>query len=276
MVEDGNVTIVAVQNEFQETGTGRVTFELYPQNGLDNVSLPEEDGNYMVTAPTRINGTEYWDEALADAGGIYQGVDDTGDGEPDLLNLSVEPDALELSSVGIGLEPDEEPTKSEEQEAADNIQVPEEADGIQAAGASQAAGRFEFKLKNNGNEPVDIVGLGIISTNSSEAVEVNSNIPGTNSAPLILTDPDVELVSEDIIEFNSSNDDANMYDFIDSEEVKIEPDEETNFFEFDAFGDGGNSGNSKVSMKDKKINISVRVEDTNGDVSETALVLVDD
>ena len=83
-------------------------------------------------------------------------------------------------------------------------------------------------------------------------------------------------MSEDIIDFNSSNEDVDIYDFIDGEDVKIEPDDETNFFEFDAFGDGGNSGNAKVNMKDRSINISVRVKDTNGDISETSIILIDD
>lgn len=103
LVEDGNVSIVAVQNEFEETGTGRVTFELYPKNGLDNVSLPEPNGNYTVKIPTRLNGTGYWESQLGDS--LYENIDPVADEDHDLLNLSVEPDALELRSVGIHLTP---------------------------------------------------------------------------------------------------------------------------------------------------------------------------
>ncbi|MFD1643122.1 hypothetical protein [Halohasta litorea] len=102
IVDDtGNLTIVALQNEFQETGTGRVTLELYPSNDLNNVSLPDPNGNYSVKIPTRLNGTGYWERQFGD--GVD--IDPVAGEDHDLLNLSVAPEALELSSVGIQLEP---------------------------------------------------------------------------------------------------------------------------------------------------------------------------
>lgn len=116
--ESGNVTVVALQNEFQETGTGRVTLELYPSNNLNNVSLPDTNGNnYTVKIPTRLNRTSYWESQLGDS------IDfDPVDGEDyDLLNLSVDPDAFELSSVGIRIEPTgiDESSESESEEEYD-------------------------------------------------------------------------------------------------------------------------------------------------------------
>jgi len=109
--DDGNVTVIALQNEFQETGTGRVTIELYPSNDLNNVSLPETDRNYTVNIPTRLNETGYWESQLGDDVDL-----DPVDGEDyDLLNLSVESDALELSSVGIRIEPTGIDESSEEE-----------------------------------------------------------------------------------------------------------------------------------------------------------------
>ena len=103
IVEDGNATIVALQNEFHETGTGRVTFELYPSNDLDAVSLPDENGTYTVEIPTRLDES-YWETQLE--GELGENIEqDFETGEPNVLNLSVESNVLELSSVGIRLVP---------------------------------------------------------------------------------------------------------------------------------------------------------------------------
>ena len=113
LVKDETVRITALQNEFQQTGTNRVTLELYPQDGVDASEFPEQDGEPLnVTIPTQLDEDEYWDAALEDAGGIYQGTEEHG--EIHALNLSVDEDDLEVNTVGIQLEPDEEPAKNTE------------------------------------------------------------------------------------------------------------------------------------------------------------------
>lgn len=111
IVKGGTVRITALQNQFQETATGRVTLELYPQEELSAGDFPESNGaNLTVTVPTRLNESNYWDDALADANDIYQGVDSGS--EVDKLNLSVNESDLELNTVGIREEPTEGPAKN--------------------------------------------------------------------------------------------------------------------------------------------------------------------
>ena len=114
LVKDGTVRITPLQNEFQQTGTDRVTLELYPQEQVDTSEFPEQDGEPLnVTIPTQLDEDEYWNDALEEVGSIYQGVDTEVHGEEiHALNLSVEEDDLEVNTVGIQLEPDESPAKN--------------------------------------------------------------------------------------------------------------------------------------------------------------------
>ena len=63
VTSSGTVRITALQNEFQSTKTGRVSVELYPTNGSE---FPDFDGNITVKIPSRLNGTDYWDDELGD------------------------------------------------------------------------------------------------------------------------------------------------------------------------------------------------------------------
>ena len=114
LVKDGKVRITALQNKFEQTGTNRVTLELYPEDDVDSSEFPDPDGeNLNVTIPTQLDEDEYWNKSLEDAGDIYQGVDTEVHGEEiHALNLSVEEDDLEVNTVGIQLEPDESPAKN--------------------------------------------------------------------------------------------------------------------------------------------------------------------
>jgi len=117
IVKDGTVRITVLQNQFQETSTGRVTLELYPQDKLNESDFPEPDaeGNLTVSIPTRLNQTDYWDDALSDSGGIYQDVDPYP-GADDIyhLDLEVNESDLEVNTVGVREEPDESPAKNEQ------------------------------------------------------------------------------------------------------------------------------------------------------------------
>jgi len=114
LVKDGKVRITALQNKFEQTGTNRVTLELYPEDDVDSSEFPDPDGeNLNVTIPTQLDEDEYWNKSLEDAGDIYQGVDTEVHGEEiHALNLSVEEDDLEVNTVGIQLEPDEGAAKN--------------------------------------------------------------------------------------------------------------------------------------------------------------------
>lgn len=109
IVDDGSVKITALQNSFQQTGTQRVTLEIYPQGRLDPADLPEGD-NLTVTVPTQLDDDEYWNETLDETGDLYQGVDRGAHADGvHALNLSVDVDDLRINTVGLQAEPTEDP-----------------------------------------------------------------------------------------------------------------------------------------------------------------------
>jgi len=105
----GQVRIVALQNEFRRSGTGRVTLELRPAETTVG-SIPE--GDLEITIPTRLSGTEYWDEAGIPAG-VYGGVaSDTN--SDNIYNLTIETTANNLTVDTVGVqEAPEDPTQNE-------------------------------------------------------------------------------------------------------------------------------------------------------------------
>lgn len=108
--ENGAVRVVALQNEFSRSGTGRVTLELRPAENV-TASLPE--GNLTVTVPTRLSGGEYWDGAGIPAD-VYGGVtsDANGDGVYN-LTLNTTTDNLTVDTVGAQEAP-EDPTQNDD------------------------------------------------------------------------------------------------------------------------------------------------------------------
>jgi len=109
LVSDGEVQIVAVQNEFRRSGTGQVTLELYP---ADNVTETIPTGDLTVTVPTRLSGSAYWDEADIPSD-IYGGVtDDANDDGVHNLTLETTNEDLTVDTVGVQEAP-EEPTQND-------------------------------------------------------------------------------------------------------------------------------------------------------------------
>ena len=121
LVKDGKVRITALQNSFQQQGTNRITLELYPQDELSDGDGDFPDGDDLnVTIPTQLDADEYWDDELADKS-VYDGVDiDARDEGVHTINLSVDEDNLKVNSVGIQLEPDEDPAKNTDPQERDN------------------------------------------------------------------------------------------------------------------------------------------------------------
>jgi len=121
LVKDGKVRITALQNSFQQQGTNRITLELYPQDELSDGDGDFPDGDDLnVTIPTQLDADEYWDDELADKS-VYDGVDiDARDEGVHTLNLSVDEDNLKVNSVGIQLEPEEDPAKNTDPQERDN------------------------------------------------------------------------------------------------------------------------------------------------------------
>ena len=176
--DDGNVTVIPLQNEFQETETGRVTLGLYPQTNFSNktnfsnTTLPEEDGNYTVEIPTRLNGSEYWNEALGSTE-VYNGVDNrSGDGEHHLLNLSVIPANLNVTPVGIHLEP-EFSSKSSEESSEDGGGKPLDDENINII--SNSDGNLKFTTINNEGETVTVTHFSVDATSIASNIRLLNN-----------------------------------------------------------------------------------------------------
>jgi len=171
IVKDGKVRITALQNQFQQSGTGRVTLELYPKEEVNASAFPEsENGNLSVKVPTQLSEEDYWDRALNDSTGIYQGVDSGR------LNLSVNQSKLEVNTVGIQLEPEENAAKNLDPQRADRDN--ENGNGnvggssssnvnyIDGSGSAAREGpdtRVDLDIENEGSSDVTITDIEVDS-----------------------------------------------------------------------------------------------------------------
>jgi hypothetical protein len=108
---NGAVQIVALQNEFRRSGTGRVTLEFRPAENITE-TLPE--ANLTVTVPTRLSENDWETKTdLPTDSDVYGGVtDDTNDDGVYNLTLNTTADNLTVDTVGVGEAP-EDATQSE-------------------------------------------------------------------------------------------------------------------------------------------------------------------
>ena len=107
---DSQVRINAMQNDFSVTSTGQVTIEVYPTKNT-TVNLEEWTGDVNIKIPTRLNGSEYWDDELGkydeDYDGVtYHDVIDHPDDGIHLVNLTVDANSLKFNTVGIDSAPE--------------------------------------------------------------------------------------------------------------------------------------------------------------------------
>jgi len=102
--ENGEVQIVALQNEFRRSGTSRVTLELRPTENV-NVTLPE--GPVNVTIPTRLSEDTWENKTDLTDRDAYVGVTDTGDQGIYNLTLNTTAEKLTVDTVGVGEAPDD-------------------------------------------------------------------------------------------------------------------------------------------------------------------------
>jgi hypothetical protein len=114
LVTGGNtLRITALQNEFDQSGTGRATLELYPTEATTADEIPT--GDLDITVPTRLTADEYWGAAMQDQP-FYDEVNESYyPGAVYGLNFSIdttqESNELQVNTVGIRSEPDEGPAK---------------------------------------------------------------------------------------------------------------------------------------------------------------------
>ena len=188
LVKDGTVRITALQNEFQQTGTNRVTLELYPQDEVNASEFPESEHgqNLTVTVPTQLNG-DYWEDSLPD--GIFDDFDEEQDDEPNSLNLSVDEDDLEVNTVGIQIEPDEGAATNTDPQGGDNGDNGDNGDTITAESIddltqdeSSQTQQFTFTLEgtelpNQGEVEIDVSDVNSEGVDYANA-EIDSSADG--------------------------------------------------------------------------------------------------
>jgi hypothetical protein len=178
LVNDREVKIVALQNEFRRSGTGRVTVELY--SAEDTIEqIPE--GNVTVTVPTRLSGDEYWSEADISSG-VYGGVtSDLNDDGVHNLTLETTASNLTVDTVGIQQAP-EEPIQEDDRDGVDSgnnsdfdrvYNVSWNDPGLLSIGPNRLNGTVESDGEPLDNATVDF------ATNSSIAAFQGDNTSAT-------------------------------------------------------------------------------------------------
>ena len=93
LVTDGDrLRITALQNNFQRSGTERITLELYPTSDTGNISQLDDEAELTVELPTRLDA-DYWDGQFVDTDTVTYNPDDSEFGselEVNRLNLTVD------------------------------------------------------------------------------------------------------------------------------------------------------------------------------------------
>jgi hypothetical protein len=105
---DENVSVVALQNEFRQGGTGRVTVELQPARSVTN-EIP--DGPLTVTVPTRLSESDWENKTNITSKNSYVSVTDDNNDDIYDLELNTTTEKLTVDTVGVQEAP-EDPTQS--------------------------------------------------------------------------------------------------------------------------------------------------------------------
>ena len=262
LVTDGDtLRITALQNDFQRSGTNRITVELYPTSVEGDISDLEENEELSVSLPTRLD-SDYWVNQFEDSSSVaYDNFEDSGI-EPNInkLNLTVNNVSnLELNTVGIREEPNERSAKNVDPYggsggggggggggAAGAIQVTPD---VKSIGNS---GKFAFGLENTGSIDVEIVAIGINKTTQSDAEKVDAKGGGD----LIRGEDTEGQIVDKVIDFDSNTPaQAVRYDFTTNIEI-IQNNERT--FRFQRFLD---DSDKQAKMKGESVTITIWFSD---------------
>jgi len=273
---DGTLNIIALQNEFYESGTNRLTIELYPKQTGD-INIDELGDELNVTIPTRLD-ENHWNESLSDELPTedFEVREDEPYEDEDVNSLKlfdIDFDDLDITTVGIqsaatgtGIEDLEQ-----KEEGAEDLDSENEEGNLIGGGATGEGqggpGKFEFGIRNTGDRDLEIVGMGIINTTTDANVVTRSS----DNQPRLTQDEDLIF---DNIEIDDNTNDAKRYDF--EENISISGGETVEEFEFNRFQDRESQGQSAENMGDSSINITVWVRDEDNIESQTTLVLRDE
>jgi len=97
--QSDTVSVTAVQNELEESGTDRVVVELYPAEAVEGSDIPE--GELDVIIPTRLNKSEYWDEQLGESIQIQEDFHADGVHRLNMSNSTVHSDDFEFNAINL-------------------------------------------------------------------------------------------------------------------------------------------------------------------------------
>jgi hypothetical protein len=115
LVTDGDtLRITALQNDFQRSGTNRITLELYPTTVEGDISELAEDEELTVELPTRLS-SDYWVGQFNNSSSVAYSEFNDSEFEAGVNELTLTVDSidnLELNTVGIREEPTEDPAKN--------------------------------------------------------------------------------------------------------------------------------------------------------------------
>ncbi len=219
----------ALQNEFSETGTDRVTLELYPTEDIGEDDILE--GNLNVSLPTRLNESDYWRDAFEeDPNEVFDNVDESAFPEDDevfALELNISADDLRLNTVGIQSAPEQEGEAPRQ-----NVQAPtdpdsDEVNSFETLTAEADRGNIQdvevvFKLANNGDVEIDIdpgESETIEDVGANEEQSATVDVDGNQNpvdVTVIVTDADGEVKdcegtladNDDFLTINPEGDDS--------------------------------------------------------------------
>jgi len=113
LVDSGRLQITALQNEFQQTSTDRVTVELrtLEDETVGDLSDLDKSDDLTVEMPTRLNRS-YWDDQLSDSEVVFNvGESTLGHFDSDVNRQNLTVDNVTVNSVGIRDAPDDNPQK---------------------------------------------------------------------------------------------------------------------------------------------------------------------
>ncbi len=293
-----NLSIIAIQNDFEKSGADRVTLELYT-NTSEVGSLPDD---YRILIPTRLdetywNGTNIPEEAWADG-------DSAIDPEPDvetydnfdnvsglnLTNTGGSELGLDLNSVGIQSAPDSEEDELRntrvqsggdvEDEPTRPPPSPTEGELVSVDGSGVDDNKdIRFDIRNDGQEQIteiteitiendpDNIGSGIArQDNNDDEVEIGD-------------DGALSVQQQDEVEFGET------YDFVDDSQgqrgsyASLDVDDEARITlgEFDT---DDSDGFERVEViddpddaEDNAITVTLVYQDETGNVKESELYI---
>lgn len=191
IIEDHNLVtngdtlrITALQNNFQRSGTGRVTLELYPSSVEGNISQLDDDVELTVKLPTRLDRDD-WDDQFNNSDTVNYNGFNNSEFDPGVNQLDLTVNRLhnlELNTVGIREEPTEGPEKNmdtrntrddtDEEDVAANIVYNDDSFPF-----SDGTG-VEFSISNTGSSAATIESISV-DTDQDDAADLTESNGGS-------------------------------------------------------------------------------------------------